>query len=65
MEKRIEKIEGLLLFQERVINDLSDVIVEQQKEIDYLKEQYKFLLDRIKKNSMIIKQEDEVPPPHW
>ena len=65
MEKRLEKIETLLLFQEKTIEDLNEVIIEQQEQINHLELQYKILKEKVIKNSIVMEQKDEIPPPHW
>ncbi len=44
----IERLEMLIAHQDKQINDLSDMTAAQWKEIDLLKHQVHFLLNRIK-----------------
>jgi SlyX protein len=59
-EERLIDIETKLAYQENTIKDLNDTAIEQQKEIDKLKQ----LVDRIKESSNISNGDlkDEKPP---
>jgi SlyX protein len=65
MEERIGKLENIVAFQERMIDELNEALVEQQREIDRIRIRLETLIDRIKRGELIMKQEDELPPPHY
>lgn len=63
--ERFEDLETRLTFQEKLLFDLNDVIVTQRKEIDQLRNSYKYLLDRVSglaEGGGDIHTGDETPP---
>lgn len=46
-ESRLTELESSVAFQDRTIQDLSDVICRQQQEIDALKAEYKKIMERL------------------
>lgn len=61
MEERLNKIEFKVANQDNVIEELSSVIYEQQKQIDQLE---RILRDILKSSQMDIGQHN-VRPPHY
>ncbi len=63
-EERFINIEMLLTEQQKMLDDLNDVIIFQQKEIQALKKEHKILKDLI--NDANVKAlSEETPPPHY
>lgn len=64
LEERLIAIEITLTNQERIIDDLNQVIIEQGKKIDFLQKQNKLLFERL--DSETVKPlSEETPPPHY
>lgn len=64
LDERFENIELALTEQQRMLDDLNDVIIAQQKEIDILKKENKFLKTLIDRES-VKPLSEETPPPHY
>ncbi len=61
-EDRLVDIETKLAYQENTIKDLNDTVIEQQKEIDTLKN----IVERIKESSNISSGDlNDNKPPHY
>ena len=64
-EERLIEIETKLAFQEDLVQELNKIIIEQQKQIDDLKAQYRTLSDHVKtamEQEGGETQKDERPP---
>ncbi|MFI8481499.1 SlyX family protein [Pseudomonas sp. NPDC078700] len=66
IEGRVVELETRLAFQDDTIQSLNDVLVEQQKRIEYLQLQVEALAKRQQEltGQFEISQDDE-PPPHY
>lgn len=64
LEKRLVDIEINLTNQEKMLDELSDIIAEQSKTIDYLKKQNEMLVRALQEN-VVKPQNEETPPPHY
>ena len=64
MDERFENIEIALTEQQRMLDDLSDVMLRQQKEIDLLKKENKLLRALIEQET-VRPLSEETPPPHY
>lgn len=64
IENRLIEIEIALANQERVVEDLNQVIIEQGKHIDKLQKQIKYLVDNVDVN-VVKPLSEETPPPHY
>lgn len=66
-DKRIEDIESRVLFQDQTLHDLNDAIYRQQRQIDKLASEVKFLQDRLKTQSEPLTGlfSEEEKPPHY
>ncbi len=60
-ENRLANVESTLAFQEKTIEELSDVICRQQTEIDLLKAQVKDVLERMEHNEEDSLSGDDFP----
>ncbi len=63
-EQRLIAIETALAEQERMLEDLNQVIIEQGKTIDRLLKQQRYLLDVVQADA-VKPQSEETPPPHY
>ena len=64
MEQRLINIEIAIANQEKVIDELNQVIIAQGKQIDNLLRQNKYLLS-ILENDIVKPSSEELPPPHY
>ena len=64
LEKRLVDIEINLTNQEKMLDELSDIIAEQAKTLDILKKQNEQLL-RLWQENAVKPQSEETPPPHY
>jgi len=67
LEERINSLESRNLFQDDVIEQLSEELAVHQAQIAELKEQIQLVANRIKDagNMSSAKEEIEPPPPHY
>lgn len=66
IEDRMVEIESRQAFQDDTIQSLNDVLVEQQRRIDYLQLQVAALLKRQEElTGQFEIADDEAPPPHY
>jgi len=67
MEERLEQLESRIAFQDSTIQDLSDMVATQQKEIERLLLDVSTLQEHVRSitPSLVADQADEVPPPHY
>ena len=67
MESRVIELESKLAFQEHMINELNDIITDQQKQIDQLREEQRVFNQRLQSiaESSDVSNEKEPPPPHY
>jgi uncharacterized coiled-coil protein SlyX len=63
-DERFENIEMALTEQQRMLDDLSDVMLAHQKEIDLLKRENKLLRDLFDRET-VKPLSEETPPPHY
>ena len=64
IEERLINIEITLANQERIIEDLNQVIITQGKMLDILQKQNQLLLERLE-NGDVKPLSEETPPPHY
>ena len=67
LEPRIAELEMKLTFQETIIEELNQALIEQQFLIDKMQVQLRYLLNKLKdvQPSNIATQAEETPPPHY
>lgn len=63
-EKRLIDIEILLSEQQKMLDDLNSVVIEQGHKIDILTKQTQYLLNLIERD-VVKPQTEETPPPHY
>lgn len=64
LEQRLIDIEMAIANQDKVIEDLNQVVILQGKQIDNLLRQNQYLLS-VLENDTVKPQGEEVPPPHY
>lgn len=63
--ERIIELEKKAAFQEDLLDQLNQALVEQQKRIDLLEKRMKALYGQIESGVFIKRPEEESPPPHY
>ncbi len=63
-EERLIEIEMALANQERIVEDLNSVVIEQGKMIDRLLKQNQYLMSVVDQD-MVKPLSEETPPPHY
>ena len=64
IEQHFIDIEMAILNQEKILDELNQVIIAQGKQIDYLLRQNKYLLS-ILETDIVKPRGEETPPPHY
>lgn len=66
-EQRIKELEMKVTFQESLIEDLNQSLVQQQFQLDKVTLQLRYLANKLKdlQPSNIASQNEETPPPHY
>ena len=64
LEERLMNIEIALATQERMLDDLNQIVIAQGKQLYLLQKQNKILLERLE-NETVKPQSEETPPPHY
>lgn len=67
MDERLTDLEVKLSFQDRMIQDLNEVVIRQQHEIEKLRAEVKTIRSQIgdTDSPQIRDQSEEAPPPHY
>ena len=63
-EERLVDIELAITEQQRVLDDLNEVIIAQGRQIDFLKKENKLLKQMIEREA-VKPLDEETPPPHY
>lgn len=64
MEERLIEIESAIAIQEKTIDELNQVVIEQGRQIDRLIKQNLYLAELLK-NETVKPQSEETPQPHY
>ena len=64
IENRLTDIEINLSNQEKMLDEINSVVIEQGKMIDFLLRQNQMLLEKIAEDT-VKPQSEETPPPHY
>ena len=67
LEQRIAELEMKVTFQETVIEELNQALIEQQFILDKMQLQLRYVVNKMKDMhpSNIASQAEETPPPHY
>jgi len=64
MDERVKELEIKVTYQERLLEELNQAVIEQGKELDGLRRKLALLTDRVKAHERPDEVPDE-PPPHY
>lgn len=64
-EKRITELERKVSYQDKLLQDLNDVIFDLSKRIDQLEARQKAMKEQFENGDLVKRPEDETPPPHY
>ena len=67
LEDRIAELEMKIAFQEQLLDELNQALVQQQFDMDKIQLQLRYLAGKVKdmQPSKIASQAEETPPPHY
>lgn len=67
LENRIAELETKVAFQEQLLDELNQALVQQQFDMDKIQLQLRYLANKLKdfQPSNIASQSEETPPPHY
>lgn len=67
LENRIAELETKVAFQEQLLDELNQALVQQQFDMDKMQLQLRYLANKLKdfQPSNIASQSEETPPPHY
>ena len=67
MNKRVTELETRLAFQDQTIQELNEALIDQQRQIDGLREELERLREQIGASgvSNVASPSEETPPPHY
>lgn len=67
LEDRIAELEMKIAFQEQLLDELNQALVQQQFDMDKIHLQLRYLASKLKdmQPSNIASQAEETPPPHY
>ena len=67
MKERIVELETRVAFQDKTIQELSDIVAEQQQQIEKLTRGFEVMQIELKSLAprLVAGRSDEMPPPHY
>ncbi|OOF67994.1 SlyX family protein [Rodentibacter caecimuris] len=67
LENRITELETKIAFQEQLLEDLNQALIQQQFDLDKTQRQLRYLVEKLKdlQPSNVASQTEETPPPHY
>ena len=67
LENRITELEMKVAFQEQLLEELNQALVQQQFDMDRMQLQLRYIANKLKdfQPSKIASQAEETPPPHY
>ncbi|MDC2826014.1 SlyX family protein [Rodentibacter pneumotropicus] len=67
LENRITELETKVAFQEQLLEELNQALVQQQFDMDKMQLQLRYIANKLKdfQPSNIASQAEETPPPHY
>jgi len=65
MQQRLTELERKISYQDKLLQELNEVIFAMSKRLDLLESRQKALNDQFASGNMVKRQEDEIPPPHY
>ncbi|MEI6437275.1 MAG: SlyX family protein [Candidatus Omnitrophota bacterium] len=65
MEQRLNELERKVSYQDKLLQELNEVIFALSKRLDQLESRQKAMKDQLASGNLVKRQEDETPPPHY
>ena len=65
MQQRMIELERKISYQDKLLQELNEVIVALNKRLDKLESRQKTMTDQLTSGNLVKRQEDETPPPHY
>ena len=65
MQERLIELERKISYQDKLLQELNEVIFTLSKRLDQLESRHKALNDQLASGNLVKRQEDETPPPHY
>ncbi|MBF0489793.1 MAG: SlyX family protein [Candidatus Omnitrophica bacterium] len=65
MEQRLTELEHKISHQDKLLQELNEVIFAMSKRIEQLESRQKAMNDQFASGNLVKRQEDEAPPPHY
>ena len=65
MQQRLTELERKISYQDKLLQELNEVIFDLSKRLDLLESRQTSIKDQIANGILVKDQEDEAPPPHY
>ncbi len=65
MQQRLTELERKVSYQDKLLQELNEVVIGLNKRVDQLESRQKAIKDQIANGTLVKPQEDETPPPHY
>ena len=65
MQQRLTELERKISYQDKLLQELNEVIFGLSKRLDQLESRQKAMNDQFASGNLAKRQEDETPPPHY
>ena len=65
MQQRLIELERKISHQDKLLQELNEVIFAMSKRLDQLESRQKAMNDQLTSGNLVKRQEDETPPPHY
>ena len=65
MQQRLIELERKISYQDKLLQELNEVIFSLSKRLDQLESRQKAMNDLLTSGNLVKRQEDETPPPHY
>ena len=65
MQERLIELERKISYQDKLLQELNEVIFSLSKRLDQLESRQKAMNDQLTSGNLVKRQEDETPPPHY
>ena len=65
MQQRLIELERKISYQDKLLQELNEVIFSLSKRLDQLESRQKAMNDQLTSGNLVKRQEDEIPPPHY
>ena len=65
MEQRLIELERKISYQDKLLEELNEVIFALSKRLEQLESRQKTMNDQLANGNLVKRHEDETPPPHY